>query len=182
MNTIVQRPFAESLEIAQSAAQLIKRAEEFLRANGFPLLAGGAAGPWTFTNATLTSLQNGTFDIDSDTWKMALFLSTSNIGVGSTTYAGLTNEHANANGYTTGGTAVTLSLSGTTTVTTDSSDATWTASGGSIVARFAVIYEVGGNVLCFCLLDSTPADVTVTDGNQLTVAIHVNGLYQIAPA
>lgn len=180
MNMIIERPFAESVEIERNAALLIARAEEFLREHGFPMLAGSAAGAWTFTNAGRTSLLNGTFDIDSDTWKMALFLSTSNIGAGSTTYAGLTNEHANANGYTTGGVSITLSLSGTTTVTVDSTDATWTASGGSIVARFAVIYEVGGNVLCFCLLDSTPADVTVTDGNVLTVQIHVSGLFTLA--
>lgn len=139
-----------------------------------------AAGAWTFTNAGRTSLLDGTFDIDSDTWKMALFLSTSNIGAGSTTYAGLTNEHANANGYTTGGNATVLSLSGTTTVTVDGTDEVWTASGGSITARFAVIYEVGGNVLCYCLLDSTPADVTATDGNTLTVAIHASGIFTLA--
>lgn len=139
-----------------------------------------AAGSWTLTNTGRTSLLNGTFDLDSDTFKMALFLSTSNIGAASTTYAGLTNEHANANGYTTGGAAVTLSLSGTTTVTVDSSDATWTASGGSITARFAVIYEVGGNVLAYCLLDSAPADVTATTGNTLTVAIHASGVFTLA--
>ena len=180
MNTVIQRPFLESVQILQREAQVIARADEFLREHGFPLLAGSAAGAWTFTNAGRTSLLNGTFDIDSDTWKMALFLSTSNIGAASTTYAGLTNEHANANGYTTGGVAITLSLSGTTTVTVDSTDASWTASGGSIVARFAVIYEVGGNVLCYCLLDSTPADVTVTDGNILTVQIHASGVFQLA--
>lgn len=141
----------------------------------------GAAGAWTFTNAGRTALLDGTFDIDSDTWKMALFLSTSNIGATSTTYAGLTNEHANANGYTTGGIAITLTLSGTTTVKVDiDTDPVWTASGGSIVARFAVIYEVGGNVLCYCLLDDTPADVTVTDGNTLTVAAHASGVFDLA--
>lgn len=180
MNQTIYRPFTESVQIERNAALLLERAEAFLREHGVPLLAGSAAGAWTFTNAGRTSLLNGTFDIDSDTWKMALFLSTSNIGAGSTTYAGLTNEHANANGYTTGGTAITLSLSGTTTVTVDSTDATWTASGGSIVARFAVIYEVGGNVLCYCLLDSTPADVTVTDGNSLTVQIHASGVFTLA--
>lgn len=138
-----------------------------------------AAGAWTFTDELRTKLVDGTFDLDTDTFKMALFLSTSNIGAASTTYAGLTNEHSNANGYTTGGTSVTLSLSGTTTLTVDSTDATWTASGGSIVARFAVVYEVGGRVLCYCLLDSTPADVTTTTGNTLTVAIHTNGLFRI---
>lgn len=140
-----------------------------------------AAGAWTLTNEGRTKLLNGAFDLDSDSWKMALFLSTSNIGASSTTYAGLTNEHANGNGYTTGGIAVTLTLSGTTTVTVDiSSDPVWTASGGSIVARYAVIYEVGGNVLCYCLLDSTPADVTVTTGNTLTVAAHASGVLTLS--
>ena len=140
-----------------------------------------AAGTWTFPDVGRTRLLNGTFDIDSDTWKMALFLSTSNIGAASTTYAGVTNEHANANGYTTGGNAITLTLAGTTTVTVDiSADPVWTASGGSIIARFAVIYEVAGDVLCYALLDSTPADVTTTTGNTLTVAAHASGVFTLA--
>jgi len=127
------------------------------------------AGAWTLTNTGRTSLLNGTFDIDSDTWKVALFLSTSNIGAASTTYAGLTNEHANNNGYSTGGDSVTLSLSGTTTVLVVATEALWTASGGSIVARFAVLYEVSGNVLAYALMDSTPANVTATVGNDFKV-------------
>ena len=139
-----------------------------------------AAGAWTMTNEGRTKLLDGTFDIDTDSWKMALFLSTSNIGAASTTYAAVTNEHANANGYTTGGIAVTLTLAGTTTVTVDISvDPVWTASGGSITARFAVIYEVAGRVLCYALLDSTPADVTVTAGNTLTVAADVAGVFTL---
>jgi hypothetical protein len=140
-----------------------------------------AAGAWTFPNSARTDLLNGTFDIDTDTFKMALFLSTSNIGSGSTTYAGVTNEHANANGYTTGGITVALTLAGTTTVTVDiTTDPVWTASGGSITARFAVIYESGGRVLCYCLLDSTPADVTATSGNTLTVAANASGVFTLA--
>lgn len=139
-----------------------------------------AAGTWTFTNAGRKKLLDGTFDLDSDIFKMALFLSTSNLGASSTSYAGVTNEHANANGYTTGGVSITITLSGTTTVTVDSTDAQWTASGGSIVARFACIYEVGGDVLCYCLLDASPADVTVTNGNILTVQIHTSGLFTLS--
>jgi hypothetical protein len=140
-----------------------------------------AASAWTFTNTGRTALLNGTFDIDSDSFKCALFLSTSNIGAASTTYAGLTNEHANANGYTTGGIAVSLTLSGTTTVTVDfATDPVWTASGGSIVARFAVIYEVSGNVVGYSLLDTAPADVTATTGNTLTVAAHASGLFTLS--
>ena len=140
-----------------------------------------AAGAWTYTNVGRTKLLDGTFDIDTDTFKMALFLSTSNLGAASTSYAGVTNEHANANGYTTGGIAVVLVLSGTTTVKVDiQTDPVWTAAGGSITARFACIYEVAGDVLCYCLLDSTPADVTVTDGNTLTVAAAAGGVFDLA--
>jgi len=140
-----------------------------------------AAGAWIFTDAAKTAMApDGTFDVDSDSFKCALFLSTSNIGASSTTYAGVTNEHANANGYTTGGIAVTLSISGTAPVKVDfATDPVWAVSGGSIVARFAVVYEVAGNVLCYCLLDSTPADVTATDGNTLTVAAAAGGVYDI---
>jgi hypothetical protein len=76
---------------------------------------------------------------------------------------------------------VTLSKSGTTTVTFDATDpAVWTASGGSIVARFAVLYEVGGDVLAYCLLDNSPADVTVTTGNTLTLTINASGVFTLA--
>ena len=141
-----------------------------------------AAGAWTFPDGARTRMLNGTFDFDTNTFKIALFLSTSNIGAASTTYAGVTNEHANANGYTTGGISYgVLALSGTTTVTVDdAADAVWTASGGSITARFAVIYEDAGDVVCYCLLDSTPADVTATDGNTLTVALHASGIFTLA--
>lgn len=165
---VVRRP----LDLGQELARMHEEeAQELVsRLFGLRFLNGAAAGAWTFTNGGRTRLLNGTFDIDSDTFKCALFQSTSNIGAASTTYAGVTNEVANGNGYTTGGVSVTLTLSGTTTVTVAASaNPSWTASGANIAARFAVIYEVGGDVLCYCLLDSAPADVTIQDGNTLTI-------------
>jgi hypothetical protein len=139
-----------------------------------------AAGAWVLTDEGRTKLTTGEW-LDADTYKLALFLSTSNIGAASTTYAAATNEHANANGYTTGGKSVTISRSGTTTVTIDSSDpAVWTASGGSIIAKFGVLYEVSGRILAYFLLDSGGADVTVTNGNTLTITIHASGVLTIA--
>lgn len=140
-----------------------------------------AAGTWTFTNNARTKLFDGGFDLNSDSFKCALVLSTSNIGASSTTWAGVTNEHSNANGYTTGGVSVSLTVSGTSTITIDiATDPVWTASGGSITARWSVIYEVGGDVLAYALLDSAPADVTATSGNTLTVAGHAtNGIGQV---
>tara|TARA_R110002126_G_scaffold197957_1_gene345657 strand:- start:76 stop:501 length:426 start_codon:yes stop_codon:yes gene_type:complete len=140
-----------------------------------------AASSWTFTNTGRTSLLNGTFDLDTDTFRIALFQSTSDLGAASVAYADVTNEVATANGYTQNAKSVTLALSGTTTVTVDeTTNPVWTASGGSIVARFAAIYKVSGNVLCYCLLDSAPADVTTTDGNTLTVTISASGLFTLA--
>lgn len=141
------------------------------------------ATAWTLTNEGRTKLLDGTFDIDTDTWKMGLYQSTSNIGAASTTIAGVTNEVANnpgTTGYTTGGTSVTLSLSGTTTVTADSTDASWNPVSATLTARFAVIYEVSGRVLCYCTLDDTPADVSVTAGNVFTVQIATAGLFTLA--
>lgn len=141
-----------------------------------------AAGAWVMTNTTRTKLLNGTFDLDSDTFKMALFQSTSNLGPASTTFAGVTNEVGTTNtGYSAGGESITLTLSGTTTVKVDiATDPVWTAGPAGLTARFACIYEVGGDVVCYCLLDSTPADVSVTEGNTLTVAAHTNGVFTLA--
>lgn len=137
-----------------------------------------AAGNWTFTDAGRTKLLDGTFDLNSDTFKMALFTSSTNLGAGSTTYAGVSNEVSNGNGYTTGGYSLgSLSLSGTTTVTVDCNDATWTASGSGFTARYAAIYEVGGDVLCYCSLDSS--DITVGPGNTLTVQINASGVFTL---
>lgn len=140
-----------------------------------------AAGAWTATNNTRTYIANGTLQ-SGDTYKMALFLSTSNIGAASTTYAGLTNEVGTTNtGYSTGGIGVAITLSGTTSVAAAMTTAPiWTAGSANLTARFAVIYEVGGNVLCYCLLDSTPADVTATSGNTLTVGTNGATVYTFA--
>ena len=148
-----------------------------------PPIIGGAAGNWTFTDATRTDCFNGTYDWDTDAFKIALHLSSgTQPAAGTTVWSGLaTSEHAANNGYTAGGIAVTIALSGTTTLTVDSTtNPVWTASGGSIVARWGVLYEVGGRVPCYFLLDSTPADVTATDGNTLTITINAAGVYTVA--
>jgi hypothetical protein len=210
-----------------------------------------APGLWTPTNTGLTKIANGQFDIDTDTYKIALFTSATNLGVASTTFAGVTNELAAANGYAAGGIAAAMTITtGAATAVSDAvwgtpsgnsvtitsagnnlpviqansmfrvrshptaaneglyfatatstagslsaikvgsapvasassavnvklpdtiqipTNAVWTASGGSLVARYAALYEVAGDVLAYCLLDSAPADVTVTTGNTLTI-------------
>src|SRR6188768_1299904 len=105
-----------------------------------------AAGKWKLYEADNLHLSDGTFDMDNASLvlPMDLFLSAGNantLSVGTGVYGDLTSEHANANGYTTGGIALTNEVwtkSGSI-ATFDCDDVTWTASGGSIVARYAVI-------------------------------------------
>lgn len=154
-----------------------------------------AAGKWKLYADAKKYLCDGTFDMDNAALglKMALFLSTSNcntLTTGTDVYGDLTNEHANANGYTTGGIALTgetwVESSGT--ITFDCDNVVWTASGGSIVARFAVIYcdatvnSIVKPLLCVCLLDTAPADVTATNGNTLTIAINASGVFTLSGA
>jgi hypothetical protein len=130
-----------------------------------------AAGAWTFTNGARTDIMNGVAAFNSASFKVALFLSTSNLSTSSTTFAGVTNEVGTTNtGYTAGGITVTFAEAGTTSVTLKfSTNPVWTAGTANLTARFACLYKVSGNVICYCLLDSTPADVTATNTNTLTV-------------
>lgn len=141
-----------------------------------------SAGVWRFTNTGKTYLLDGQFDLDTDVFKMALFASTSNLAATSDTFAGLTGEVSSVStGYTGGGVSVTLALTGTATVMCDvSQDPTWTATTDGIVARYAVIYEVGGKILCYCPLDSASADISITSGNTLTIAANASGVFTLA--
>ena len=65
----------------------------------------------------------------------------------------------------------------------DFDNPTWTASGGSIVARYWVSYiynasDSAAPLLAWGLLDDTPADVTTTDGNVLTANVNANGFFR----
>lgn len=111
-------------------------------------------------------------------FKVALFLSTSNCGnkaLAPAHYTDLTNEVANGNGYTTGGVSVGsgtyVNSSGLQTF--DVNDASWTASGAGITARYAVLYTTGGTqqAVAYCVLDGTPADYVVAAGQSLTLLI-----------
>lgn len=149
-----------------------------------------AAGKWKLYEKANLRLDDGTFDMDNAALglTMALFLSTSNantLSVGTGVYGDLTNEHASANGYTTGGIALTGETwtNAASVSTFTCSNVVWTASGGSIIARFAVIYcnatvnTIIKPLLCVSLLDTTPADVTATTGNTLTIAINASGVF-----
>ena len=136
-----------------------------------------SAGPWVLHEAFVSRLMNKELDLDTDDIKLALLLSTSNAATTSVNnYASLTNEVANGNGYTTGGIVCTgETITGGATVPFDVADVTVTASGGTIAGiRFGVLYDntdTNKTVIAHSILDNTPADINITDGNTLTVAI-----------
>lgn len=149
-----------------------------------------AAGKWKVYDAAKANIGNGLIDLDTHTFKINLFLSTSNcdtLGVGTGLLADLTNQVATANGYTQNSKTLTSVVYTQTagTATFDSDDPVWTASGGSITARFAVIYDssaAGNPLVCVCLLDTAPADVTATSGNTLTITMNASGIFTLSGA
>lgn len=146
-----------------------------------------ASGKWKLYEAAKLAIANGEIDLNSHSFKINLYLSTSNCNTlsGDTALANLTNQVATNFGYTQNDKAVTITTSqasGTVTVD-ETTNPSWTASGGSITARFAVIYDdthASKQALCVCLLDTTPADVTATAGNTLTITQSASGLFTIS--
>lgn len=150
-----------------------------------------ASGKWKLYEQAKANIGKGIIDLDNLNMKCALFTNASNantLSVGTGVYGDLTNEVANGFGYTTGGEALLVQTftQAAGTATFDCNDVEWLAAGGPIEARYAVIYvdaTVGGVVkplLCVCLLDTTPADVTCLDGNALTIIMDAAGLFTIS--
>ena len=148
-----------------------------------------SAGKWKLYDQAKLDIANGLMDLDTHSYKIALFLSTSNCNTlsGTTGIANLTNQVATAFGYTQNNKAVTLTTanSGGTITVDETTNPSWTANGGSITARFAVIYNdthASKQALCVCLLDTAPADVTATDGNTFTITQNASGIFTISGA
>lgn len=140
----------------------------------------------TLYHSFKTKLGNKEIDLNSDTFNVALVTSTYTPNAAThDEYADLTNELATANGYTSGGAAIgtpTWNLD-TGTVTWDGDNVVWTASGAGITARYAVIYDAtatGDPLVAYILMDNSPADVTVTAGNTLTLAWNASGILTLA--
>jgi hypothetical protein len=146
-----------------------------------------AAGKWKLYEQAKLDLANGLMDLDTHSFKIALFTSASNCNTlsGNTALASLTNQVATANGYTQNSKAVALTTANAAGIITvdETTNPTWTAAGGSITARFAVIYNdthASKQALCVCLLDTAPADVTATDGNTFTLTMNASGIFTIS--
>lgn len=108
------------------------------------------------TNTFKTGLPSGTFNFSSDTFKIALYSNTADLGP--TTSAYTTSGEITGSGYTAGGETLTVSVTPTTgndpfnTVAYLSfANATW--SPATFTARGALIYKSGGGDPTVCVLD-----------------------------
>lgn len=146
-----------------------------------------AASAWQLYNDGKRYIGNGTIQLGVGNFKMALFTSASNASTFTiSTFASLTNEISATGGYVTGGKAL-VPATGQWTVgasakqmkfTYSTVGLTFTASGASLTnIKYAVIYQSGGKLLCFCQLSS--AQFTVASPNTLTVLPAATGVFTL---
>jgi hypothetical protein len=138
----------------------------------------------SFYNSFREYVGDGTIDLDNDTFKVMLVTSSYTFSASHTVKADITNELSTANGYTAGGAtlaSVTWGHSGGT-ATFDAENTVWTATDSGITARRAVIYSdtaASDELVASILLDTTPADVTATAGNTLTLQWNGSGIFTL---
>ncbi len=148
-----------------------------------------AAGPWTFYNIAKKKLMDGTFDLDTNSFRMSLYTSASNaatLTVSTRTQLSAAGfEVTEAFGYSSSGkplASVTWAVGASATEWRWNCAAiVWTASGGTIASiKYAVIWQSSGvadKLLCFSQLST--AQFSVTSGNTLTITPSANGIFEL---
>lgn len=130
-------------------------------------------------NHTPVQLNQGV-DLINDTIVVLLTTSAHVPAAADAVEADIDNEVA-GNGYA----RQTLANKSWSTVNTDDArfdfdNPVFTASGGDIVARhWHILDTTTDTLLAWGLLDQADADVTVTDGNTLTLNINASGLFEV---
>ena len=149
-----------------------------------------AAGTWTLYRAARGKLVNGTFDLDTNVFRMRIFKAQAAASVSAPTLSllsqiGTTNIAGGAaspmSSYPlTGASVVALNGSATYKWSVPNIVVTASATAGSSL-QYAVIYNslsaLGGHMLAWCKLST--AAFNVTKGNTLTVTCPANGIFVI---
>lgn len=176
----------------ESAIQNVRAMNEWLahaQVGRMPVIGGGTADAWQaydgYREHSMTTIDN-----DSDTFQTVLTVEVTNADDDTTElYGSLTGELATLDGYTQGGfvhSSPAMTFSGATG-TWDLDDATWTAAGGSLVFRYASIFDntptTPVDPMClWTTLDNTPGDITVNDTEVFTIQINASGVFTLTGA
>ena len=147
-----------------------------------------AVGAWTFYDRFKEFMADGSVDLDTTPFRITLHTSASNAATTSlSTYASLTSEVTEANGYSSSGknlSSITWTLASTATARWDSADPFWSASGGNIAnIKFAVIWASGataGARKLVCRSTLSTAQFTLTSANRLTIQMAADGIFELA--
>lgn len=143
-----------------------------------------AASAFTILNTAKKKLVDGTFDLDTHIFKVALLTTAVSLSASTTvdTYAEITSQ-VTGTGYTTGGATLSgVTVTGTSTVTFDANDVTWSAS--TITAKYAVIYSdtaASKDILGYVDLDTTSGSTTVSSTTaDFTITWNASGIFTIS--
>lgn len=148
-----------------------------------------AAQAWKPYNSALKFIGNASLNLAGTVFRMSLVTSASNFATRTLqTFASLTGEIADGNGYSTSGKALanetwTVGASAKS-YRLDADDPVWTGTGGSIAnIKGAVIWQSGASagarkLLCFASL--TSSQFTLASGNTLTVQFASTGILTLS--
>jgi|DEB0MinimDraft_3_1074331.scaffolds.fasta_scaffold00312_2 hypothetical protein len=149
-----------------------------------------AAGNWILYTKFKEYMADGTIDLDTHTFKVHLvngytpalthqLLATAAIATAPSSNGGATDFTL---------TGVTWAATGTSMKFDSSATATWTATGGTLNATHAIIFDdtstgVADALVGYCDLNtSTTGPVAVTAGNTLSISFAANGIFQLSGA
>lgn len=151
-----------------------------------------AAGNWIFFNTGKQKALDGTLDMDTDVFRMALIKTLSGRAVGSIFSAISANEISATGGYAAGGktlSGISLKAGGSAGVRQWShGDRIFTANGGNLTnIKYAVLldHSKGGTlasrpIVAYSQLSTS--QFTITTGNTLTVKSPTGGAFDISGA
>lgn len=145
-----------------------------------------AASQFAVFHTFKTRLGNKLIDLDTDDIKCALVSSAWTPSLSSNAnWADISANEITGDGYTAGGLSVTTlaytDAAGTSTW--DCDDPSWTAGASGISARYCVFYDntdASKTLICYSLLDTTPADHSVTTGQIFLITLPTTGIFQVS--
>ena len=148
-----------------------------------------SAQAWKPYNSALKFIGNGTLPLNGTVFRISLVTSTSNFATRTIqTFASLTNEIADGNGYSTSGKSLANEVytvgASAKSYKFDCDDPIWTATGGNIAnIKGAVIWQSGASALArklFCFSSLTSTQFTLSQNNTLTIQIAALGVMTLS--
>lgn len=131
-----------------------------------------AVGNWVMHNAAIEKIADNTIDWENDGLEVRLYTSASNVSTVTVDDASTLTNEVSGNGYEAADVEGAVTRDGAVT-TAGITPAVFGADGGNIVARFAGLIDTSttpDTLVAHVLLDDTPADITIIDGNPGTVS------------